>query len=98
MNAENPVQIDLFDVSATGTKDTSSRTRPGPQTSSPPTSRVPPGNPWGLELLHRLAATAARRQLVPQTITDRDLNQSVNRRSGRQPGQRCGCLRPRRAG
>jgi hypothetical protein len=44
---------------------------------------VPPGNPWGLELLHRLAATAARRQLVPQTITDRDLNQSVNRRSER---------------
>jgi integrase len=33
-------------------------TRP---TSSPPTSRVPPGN-RRLELLHRLAATAARRQ------------------------------------
>jgi hypothetical protein len=47
--------------------------------SSPPTSRVPPGNRDGLEHFPRLAATAARRQLAPQSVTDRSLNQSVNR-------------------
>jgi len=36
-----------------------------------------------LELLHRLAATAARRQLAPQPVTDRSLSQRVNRRSVR---------------
>jgi hypothetical protein len=36
-------------------------TRP---TTSPPTSRVPPGNPRGQEHLHRLPATAARRKLT----------------------------------
>jgi integrase/recombinase XerD len=31
--------------------------------------------PQGLEHLHCLAATAARRQLAPQSVTDRSLNQ-----------------------
>jgi hypothetical protein len=39
---------------------------------------TPPGC---ARLLHRLAATAARRRLAPQSVTDRDFNLSVKRRS-----------------
>ena len=48
-------------------------------TSSPPTSRVPPGKPGGWELF-RLAATVARRKVKAVMVTDRSLNLSANRR------------------
>ena len=54
-------------------------------TSSPPTSRVPPGKPGGWELF-RLAATAARRKVKAVMVTDRSLNLSANRRYERRPG------------
>jgi integrase/recombinase XerD len=57
-----------------------------PPISSPPTSRVPPGNPLGLDSATwrpppPSGLTAAKRPHGRKLVTDRDLNPSANRRS-----------------